>query len=161
MVLRNKHKRVREHPSIPSTAYNPCVPCLGKIQAARGSLDSTRILSNSLIPLPGACVASNFPLPGIVFGPYTHDDNKKTEVTTSLLTIRSTTKPLNPFTEHSQHARGAPCKYTVYKYASKSKFIGLGIIIFSPIFFLFFHKGRYLRVDLINSSRHTHIRRGP
>ena len=47
MFLRNKQNRVRAHPSTPCTAYNPCVPCLGKIQAARGSLYSTRTLSNS------------------------------------------------------------------------------------------------------------------
>ena len=75
MFLRSKQKRVRAHLSTPCTACKPCVPCLGKIQAARGSLYSTRILSNSLITLPGACVASIFPPLGIVFAPYTHDNN--------------------------------------------------------------------------------------
>ena len=73
MFLRNKQKRVRAHPSTPCTAYNLCVPCLGKIQAARGSLYSTRILFNYL-PLPGACVASISAPLGIVCNPYTHNN---------------------------------------------------------------------------------------
>ena len=44
--------RVRAHPSTLCTAYDPCVPYLGKIQAARGSLYSTRILCPILLPFP-------------------------------------------------------------------------------------------------------------
>ena len=41
IFLRNKQKRLQAHPSAPRTAYDPGVPCSGKIQAVRGSLYST------------------------------------------------------------------------------------------------------------------------
>ena len=52
ICLRNK-QNAYEH-FISSTAYDPCVPCQGKIQAPRGSLYSyhTRILCPILLPFP-------------------------------------------------------------------------------------------------------------
>ena len=50
IFLRNKPKKcVRAHSS---TANDPCVPCLGRIQVARGSRYSTRILCSILLPFP-------------------------------------------------------------------------------------------------------------
>ena len=46
----------------------------------------------------GACVASFFSPVGIVFDPYTHDNNQLS--LWYLLTILSISQPLHPFTEH-------------------------------------------------------------
>ena len=111
--------RVRAHPSTLCTAYDPCVPCLGKIQAARGSLYSTRILSNSL-PLPGACVASIFPPLGIVFDPCTHDNLQKLWY---LLTVLSTPQPLHPFTGHVYRQQPARMRSSLYMHTCMLMFL--------------------------------------
>ena len=73
IILRNKRKNVRVHPSTLCTEYGPCLRCLGNVPVARGSPYSTRTRSNYL-PLHGARVASILPPHGIVFDPYTHNN---------------------------------------------------------------------------------------
>ena len=71
IFLRNK-QRIKT-PSY--TAYDPPVPWLGKIQAARGSLYSTRILCPILLPFPEHVCRQLFHHLALSFDPSTHDNN--------------------------------------------------------------------------------------
>ena len=64
MFFRNKQKRVRAHPSTPCTAYNQCVPRLGKIKKSR---------RREVLCTPHACCPTLlFPFPEHVWRQFSH-----------------------------------------------------------------------------------------